>query len=77
MNQLVQRAKQQNTRLARALVQATLVVNVMLLVLMCVNASKGGVVALVLLAVLVDFGVGSYAASQGLGFELLVESKWK
>src|SRR6266536_1367458 len=77
MNQLVQAAKQQNTRLARALVRAALVVNVVLLVLMCANASHGGVLPLVLLAVLIDFGVGSYAASQGLVFELLVEHTWK
>src|SRR5438874_7885490 len=77
MNQLVQAAKQQNTRLARALVQAALVVNVVLLVLMCANASHGALLPLALLAVLVDFGVASFAASQGLLFELKVEHTWK
>ena len=41
------------------------------------NASHGALLPLALLAVLVDFGVVSFAASQGLVFELKVERTWK
>jgi hypothetical protein len=77
MSQQVQVAKRQNTRLARGLLWIVAAMNMVLLLLMCANASHGALLPLALLAVLVDFGVVSFAASQGLVFELKVEHTWK
>ena len=77
MSQQVQVAKRQNTRLARWLIWIVAAINMTLLLLMCANASHAAVLPLALLAVLVDFGVASFAASQGLLFELKVEHTWK
>ena len=77
MSQHMQGAKRQHTRLARGLLWIVAAINMTLLLLMCVNAPHGALLPLALLAVLVDFGVVSFAASQGLIFELKVEHIWK
>ncbi len=77
MSQQIQVAKRQNTRLARGLIWIVAAINMVLLLLMCANASHGALLPLALLAVLIDFGVASFAASQGLIFELKVEHTWK
>jgi len=48
-----------------------------LLFMMCASTSSGTVVPIVLLALLVDTAVATYAISQGLVFELLVGHTWK
>src|SRR5947207_765625 len=77
MSQQIQGAKRQNTRLARGLIWIAAAINMVLLLLMCANASHGALLPLALLTILVDFGVASFAASQGLIFELKVEHTWK
>ena len=77
MSQQIQVAKRQNTRLAQRLIWIVAAINMVLLLLMCANASHGALLPLALLAVLIDFGVASFAASQGLIFELKVEHTWK
>lgn len=77
MSQQVQSAAQKNTRLARVLVRAAAVMNMVLLFMMCANASHGGAIPIALFALGIDIAVAAFAIKNGLLFELLIEKIWK